>query len=391
MAKDVEVGSVKEGKKMYQFPVIHTIDDVLPFVKDHDSIVVADKGDYTWIDYVVDDSIIFNPKYAGWEMRRECRGLLFDTKGQIVSRPFHKFFNVNQLEETQANLIDMSRDHTIMVKEDGSMVRPFMIDEEIRWGTRKGESDTITSLRKDFPEYFKLKVNQGGLCAHICNLNRTPIFEYAGPNNKHVVSYEEPRLIMLATRDNFTGQYYDIYNNRFHREHFDLVDMLESPNNIEEFMETIRVLKGSEGAVITFGNEYYKVKAEDYVLKHRARDAVAKKRHIWTMILDGTLDDFIPLLNDADKAIVDETEKEFWKLWHQTSFHIDRMTFSVVTTFASKKDFAMNGDKNGIFRQFAFGRFDGKDMNEMLNEHIRKHLNQDIKQVELEEWMKSFV
>lgn len=376
---------------MYKFPTIHTIDDVLPHIKCFDEIVVADKGDYTWIDYVVDTGETFSNKHQGWEMRRECRGLLFDNKGLIVSRPFHKFFNVNQLEETQANLIDMSRDHTIMVKEDGSMVRPFMIDEEIRWGTRKGESDTIASLRKDFPDYFNLNVNQGGLCAHICNLNRTPIFEYVGPNNKHVVSYEEPRLIMLATRDNFTGQYYDIYSNRFHREHFDLVDVLESPNNIEEFMETIRVLKGSEGAVITFGNEYYKVKAEDYVLKHRARDAVAKKRHIWTMILDGTLDDFIPLLNDADKAIVDETEKEFWKLWQQVNWVIDAYTFNVVVQYSSKKDYAMNGDKDSVLRQFAFARYDNKDLTELLNNHIRKHLNQDSKQAEIQAWMESFL
>lgn len=376
---------------MYQFPIIHTIDDVLPFIKGWDEIIVANKGDYTWIDYVVDTGETFSNKHQGWEMRRECRGLIFAKDGYIASRPFHKFFNVNQLEETQANLIDMSRDHTIMVKEDGSMVRPFLINGEIRWGTRKGESDTIASLRKDFPDYFNSLTKQGGLCKTICNSGLSPIFEYVGPNNKHVVSYEEPRLILLAIRDTHTGEYREVHWNPWHGEIFDLVDVLESPNNIEEFMETIRVLKGSEGAVITFGNEYYKVKAEDYVLKHRARDAVAKKRHIWTMILDGTLDDFIPLLNDSDKAIVDETEKEYWKLWHQTSFHIDRMTFSVVTTFASKKDFAMNGDKNGIFRQFAFGRFDGKDMNEMLNEHIRKHLNQDSKQAELQQWMESFL
>lgn len=375
---------------MYQFPLINTIDDVLPHIKGWDEIVVGEKEDFTWIDYVVDTGETFSRKHQGWEMRRECRGLIFNKHGRIVSRPFHKFFNVNQLEETQANLIDMSRDHTIMVKEDGSMVRPFMIDGEIRWGTRKGESDTIASLRKDFPYHFDKMSGWGEPISSVCNSQLTPIFEYVGPNNKHVVSYDNPRLILLALRDNYTGRYYNIHHDPFYKK-FDLVPLLESPHNIDEFLETIRVLKGSEGAVITFGNEYYKVKAEDYVLKHRARDAVAKKRHIWTMILDGTLDDFIPLLNDADKAIVDETEKEYWKLWHQTNWAIDVYTFDAVVQHSSKKDYAMNSDKDSVMRQFAFARYDGKDLTDALNNYIRKHLNQDNKHQELMQWMESFL
>lgn len=383
---------------MYQFPEIFTIDDVLPFIKGFDEIVVADKGDYTWIDYVVDTGETFSNKHQGWEMRRECRGLLFDNRGFIVSRPFHKFFNVNQLEETQANLIDMGRDHKIMVKEDGSMVRPFWLDgHAVRWATRKGESDTINFLRKDFPDMF-------GEDSYDCHSQRyqqmffqlqnnyTPIYEYVGPNNKHVVSYDKPRLILLAVRDNHSGQYFNIHDKEMFMYANDVVDVLESPNNIEEFMETIRVLKGSEGAVITFGNEYYKVKAEDYVLKHRARDAVAKKRHIWTMILDGTLDDFIPLLNDADKAIVDETEKEFWKLFYAARDGVEEFAIDCVNKYGNKKDFAMTKDQiDPVLKQFVFAKFDQKDHVLIFENHIRKHLNQDSKQAELQQWMESFL
>jgi len=385
---------------MYQFPTIHTIDDVLPHIKGFDEIIVADKGDYTWIDYVVDTGETFSKKHAGWEMRRECRGLLFDKEGRIVSRPFHKFFNVNQLEETQANVIDMSRDHKIMVKEDGSMVRPFMIEQtlngEIRWATRKGESDTINNLRKDFPDVFGKDFYDDNskrydqVRFHL-ELGHTPIFEYVGPNNPHVVFYEKPRLILLALRDNHTGEYLNIHNNNNWLHDHDRVPLLQSPHNMDEFLETIRVLKGTEGAVITFGNEYYKVKAEDYVTKHRAKDAVTKKRHIWEMILDGTLDDFIPLLNDADKAIVDETEKEFFKLKYAAFHAVDAYTYEAVTKYSSKKDYAVNGDKDSVMRQFAFARFDNKDLTEVFNNHLRKFLNQDSRQEELQAWMEGFV
>lgn len=165
-----------------------------------------------------------------------------------------------------------------------------------------------------------------------------------------------------------------------------------SDHSLDSFLKKVRVDLGIEGYILVMKDGHrYKVKAEDYVLKHRARDAVAKKRHIWTMILDGTLDDFIPLLNDADKAIVDETEKEFWKLWQQVNWVIDAYTFNVVVQYSSKKDYAMNGDKDSVLRQFAFARYDNKDLTELLNNHIRKHLNQDSKQAEIQAWMESFL
>jgi RNA ligase len=50
---------------------------------------------------------------------RECRGLIFSDKGNILSRRFHKFFNVNELEETHESLIDINRPHILTEKMDG--------------------------------------------------------------------------------------------------------------------------------------------------------------------------------------------------------------------------------------------------------------------------------
>ena len=36
-------------------------------------------------------------------LSRECRGIVFNEKGEVVSRPFHKFFNIGEKEFTQPN------------------------------------------------------------------------------------------------------------------------------------------------------------------------------------------------------------------------------------------------------------------------------------------------
>ena len=80
----------------YKFPEIRHIDDVLPAIEGRSEFIVADKGDYKVINYVVDTGETFSRADPLWEMRRECRGLIFDRSGFIASRPFHKFANFGQ-------------------------------------------------------------------------------------------------------------------------------------------------------------------------------------------------------------------------------------------------------------------------------------------------------
>ena len=83
----------------YPFPTIMTIEDVLPHIDNYFRVVKKNDG-YTYINYSMMTPAVFPPVEGTDEerlkasIRRECRGITFDTKtGQIVSRPFHKFFN----------------------------------------------------------------------------------------------------------------------------------------------------------------------------------------------------------------------------------------------------------------------------------------------------------
>lgn len=125
----------------YEFPEIHTLEDVLPAIEGRPEFVVAHRPWGIVVNYhVVMPDTFPEVKTAGGSakmraeatrmkaIRRECRGLIFDLDGKIMSRRLHKFFNVNERDETLASKIDLSQPHVILEKLDGSMVTPIFVD-----------------------------------------------------------------------------------------------------------------------------------------------------------------------------------------------------------------------------------------------------------------------
>lgn len=117
----------------YNFPPIHHINDVLPHIEGRDEFKVIHKDWYTVINYVValeDTFPSVNVAGGSPKMRRErqlqnailreCRGLIFDSEsGELLSRPYHKFFNVGEKVDIHPNSIDLSQHHVVLEKLDG--------------------------------------------------------------------------------------------------------------------------------------------------------------------------------------------------------------------------------------------------------------------------------
>lgn len=190
----------------YQFPVIRHISDVLPHIEGREEFVVAERDFGTVINYVVATANTFDmngPDDLGGAIRRECRGLKFFPNGEIGARPFHKFFNVGEREETQPHEIVMSQSHTIMEKLDGSMIHPMMVNGYIRWMTKMG----ITEVSMQAEEFIVKNTKYKNFSAWCINEGLTPIFEWTSPFNQIVLPYEKENLTLLAVRDNITGEY----------------------------------------------------------------------------------------------------------------------------------------------------------------------------------------
>lgn len=193
----------------YVFPTILHLNDVLPHIEGRQEFVVAEREFGTVVNYNVSMHDTFDMKNEtdlSGAIRRECRGIKFDTKGNIIARPFHKFFNVGEREETQPHNLDFSQSHVVYTKEDGSMAHPILFDGKIRWCTKMGFTDI--SFMMD--SYASKNKKYNDFSRELLYAGYTPIFEYVGPYNKVVLDYAEETMTLLAVRHMTTGVYLNL-------------------------------------------------------------------------------------------------------------------------------------------------------------------------------------
>lgn len=286
----------------YKFPIIHHIDDVLPHIADKPEFIkVVKDGGYTVINYVFQSDSTFPPvSDDSSAILRECRGIIFDTAtGKILSRRFSKFFNLGEKPDTTD--LDVSRPHHVLDKLDGSMISPLMVGGGIRWASKMGITDVSMQAEvfvQTKPEYTKFSEK-------CLRWGKTPIFEWLSAQNRIVLDYGPDQLTLIAVRDNVDG----IYASRSDLEGFSaeyglpLVDTVSTAlSSVGQFVEELRQKENVEGVVITFNDGHMvKVKTDWYVQLHRAKDKIARERHLIALILDDGLDDLLPVLSDEDK------------------------------------------------------------------------------------------
>lgn len=274
------------------FPIIEHIDDVLSTVEGRSDFVVARKDGYTVIDYLFAGDDTFDHP-----MRRECRGLKFGDDGRLIARPFQKFFNVGEKPETQPGAIDLSVDHVVMDKLDGSMIHPAIVNGGVAFMTRMGATD-IALRAQGFADDGLLR-----FCRAVLEQGETPIFEWCSPDNRIVVPYAEPKLSLLAIREMRTGEYlsWSTVANTAKDHGLSLVRAVDPIRDMASFIEHARGLVNAEGYVVRFADGLMvKIKADDYVLRHRSKDQIGLEKNALAAVLQGAVDDLIPLLPDHD-------------------------------------------------------------------------------------------
>jgi RNA ligase len=356
----------------YKFPKISNIKDVLPAIENSSEFIVTEKeGGYTVINYMVSTDKTFPPAVTEADaIRRECRGMIFHTKtGNILHRRLHKFFNVNERDETQVGKIDFSQPHVILEKLDGSMITPVFTDAGIRWGTKMGVTDVALPVEEfivDHPQFVRV--------AKYCHKNgMTPIFEWCSRKQRIVVDYPEDKLVLIAVRWNDDGNYmaYDAMTAVF-------TDQLEIPivkqypgtvESMQHLIDSCKDLTEAEGFVVRFDDGHMvKVKGEWYLQLHKAKDAIRFEKNIIELILTEKIDDTKAFLLDKDRACLEAYQEKFW-------LGVLKTTDMLESLFASgrcddKKNFAVNF----VLRQerniqgFLFEMYKGRKAFDVLKE-----------------------
>jgi RNA ligase len=385
----------------YKFPIIKHMNDVLPAIEGRPEFIVATRPGFFVINYNVgfEDTFTIDPDdvmenngemIPKGVMRRECRGLIFDAAGNIMSRPFHKFFNIGEREETQPHVValDMMFDHIVMEKMDGSMIRPLEVNGVFRLGTKMGVTDTSDAAEKimtgNQKAWMKIMMEQGV----------TPIFEFISPDNRIVIKYDQPELVLLAIRNNITGEYIDIEFMRGN-EFFRVVDTYGAVNgNLDEYIARQRGLDGREGDIIRFANGHMlKVKNDWYVRIHKVKDQIRTDRHILKLLINNELDDAYPHFDEVDYIRVKKYEHDF----HEAiSRKIAVITHAAVAAWrdadGNKKDLATrvlpNSDIDKADWQYAFKYADGKDdFYAMVMDKVASSLGNTAKYNDLAAWL----
>jgi RNA ligase len=382
----------------YEFPLIKNISDVLPAIEGRPEFVIADKGSYTVINYNVmmadtfpDVQIAYNP-LEGVAMnsrtnmlRRECRGIIFESKtGDIIRRPFHKFFNVNEREETQDHRIDLSRPHAILEKLDGSMIAPFIVNGQMIWGTKMGATDVakhVEEFVKNNPQYSEFQ--------YLIGSDFTPIFEWCSRKQRIVLDYNEDQLILTALRDMKTGQYmsYDSLVSIANSLGVPVVRQFEPQTDMKAFLDYVAGLEDLEGFVVRFDDGHMvKLKCHWYLQIHRAKEAILQDRNIVELILDEHLDDVKAHLPPEDRDRLTKFENDFNAATMRVVGKIVSRLMAIQIANVSRKDFALGEATkiDGYVKSVIFKLFDQNDdigkcvLKEVYNT-IRNNLSKTVK------------
>lgn len=227
-------------------------------------------------------------QYEGYwdEWTKACRGLILDGKGNIVARPFSKFFNLQEHnKDSYAGPlpVDSQEDWEVYEKMDGSLGILYPTPNGLSMATRGSfESPQAfkgLSMLNDLPYVTLLMLNK--LAKYY-----TFLFEIIYPENRIVVDYaDEQQLILLAVVENSTGEEwsYPVMEAFCNSYGIDLV-----PCYGHKQLEEIEDEGGNrEGFVLKTQNNFrVKVKFKEYVRLHRILTECSSYT-IWDLLRTG--------------------------------------------------------------------------------------------------------
>ncbi|KAL6079687.1 hypothetical protein QOT17_000802 [Balamuthia mandrillaris] len=263
-------------------------------------------------------------------VRRECRGLIFSVEtGEVIARRLHKFFNVGELEETEADRIDLTRPHVILEKMDGSLVSPFLTGGRLRFGTKSGVTDLSVSLEENY--LAKSKAPYHDFSQEWMQRGYTPLFEWCCVAQQIVVAYPEDLLMLISIRHNRTGAYvpYKEMVASAQKWGIPVVSALKGTlEGIEKLIDTVKKSEGLEGYVLIFqdNGEMYKIKSEWYFERSKKQPGGAlgsQEKDVWLLALENKLDDIAITIGPAQRERVERFAEELFLAVDRTAKRIE--------------------------------------------------------------------
>ena len=222
------------------------------------------------------------------EITLQCRGMVTDDNGNVVARPFKKFFNIEEGKHTPTSEFE------VYEKMDGSLGILFNYEGEWIFATR-GSFTSEQSIKG-----FEMLENYNYEKLH---KDYTYLFEIIYDQNRIVVDYPFEDLILLGMIETKTGYEIDLHGegndvrlkNLIHNLEFKVVKRYDGINDYSILKGMIK--DNEEGFVIRFSNgDRIKIKGEEYLRLHKIMTNVSTTG-IWEMLSNG--DNVNELLKDV--------------------------------------------------------------------------------------------
>jgi RNA ligase len=369
----------------YKFPEIRHLDQIRPAIEGRNEFIIAERDWGFVVNYMVSMADTFPDVVTEYDaIRRECRGLLFHRDGTIMARRLHKFFNVNERDETQHHLVDLAQPHVILDKLDGSMITPVVTEHGLRWGTKMG----ITQVSMQAEEWVATRPDIASWAERMLAEGWTPIFEWCSRKQRIVVDYVIDRLVLIAVRRTVEGTYMSYEDMRAEAEGnaLDVVRAYAGTTaNMEHLIAETRAAEGIEGWIIRFDTgQMVKVKGDWYVRIHKTKDALVHEKNVVELLVNEQLDDVKAFMLDDDRRRIEAFETDFWQGVSQVVRGYEQYYDTVVAQGLDRKRFALEWmptikAQDPHAPGIVFGRFDGRDTRAMVLDIIKRSTGSQTK------------
>lgn len=277
---------------------------------------------------------IFNYRLASYKdfsdnLAWEMRGLVyvFDNDGTYKTyRLLHKFFNLNQVEETQYSTVKDRKVKSVYSKEDGSVGSFIKLPngKVIAKSKMSFESDQALGMMSIYQSNQEIKdfINWS------LDNDLVAVFEYVAPHNRIVLRYTKEELILLRLRDNRTGEYLNL------EDYKDKIGSIRTAMKynytLDELVEMCKSVEDIEGWVVDLDGLFVKMKTTWYFSLHGLlTDDLYRENRLIAYILDEQIDDVMAQIPEEDK----ESHERVERIVAAITKEVDRRVKSVMSDY----------------------------------------------------------
>jgi len=284
----------------------------------------------------------------------QCRGLVTNSEGKIIARPFKKFFNY---EEHKPEDIP-NEEFVVYEKLDGSLGILFNYKDEWILATRGSFTSPQSIKGKEILDRHDISA---------WRKDNTYLFEIIYPENRIVVDYgNEEKLVVIGGIHTDTGE--EILDSSLFWTQDSGFEVVTTYKTWGEGYDLLKeeISKDKEGYVIRFKNGFrMKVKGEEYKRLHRILTNISN-RDIWEYLKEGKpFDEILDKVPDEFYNWVKDTARDLTVKFEDIDDEYNNIFNSIFSLIETKKEFAEKA-KQYPHSSLLFAMYDGKQTHKII-------------------------